>query len=126
MFFFAYYTVHLFFFAGWSHRPASQDVKEKRKLVVLLFALRGSGAEGARPAPASSATTASSVVVPAPSVAASAPACPDAMVLVPAGTFFMGSDDWSYGLRFPTFELRDAMLAEFGEELGFFDLQGHN
>jgi hypothetical protein len=44
----------------------------------------------------------------------------------PAIAFFMGNDDWHYGLRFPTFEERDKMLAEFGEELGFFPLQGHN
>lgn len=45
----------------------------------------------------------------------------------PALIYFMGNDDWSYGLRFSTFEERDAMLSEFGEELGFCgDLQGHN
>lgn len=45
----------------------------------------------------------------------------------PAIIFFMGNDDWHFGLRFATFEERDKMLAEFGEELGFMeDLQGHN
>lgn len=44
----------------------------------------------------------------------------------PAIIYFMGNDDWSYGLRFATFEERDRMLAEFGEELGFFPLHGHN
>jgi hypothetical protein len=45
----------------------------------------------------------------------------------PAMLYFMGNDDWSYGLRFETFEERDRMLNEFGEELGFMrDLQGHN
>jgi hypothetical protein len=46
----------------------------------------------------------------------------------PAQAFFLGNDDWHYGMRFATFEERDRSLAEFGEELGFLrdQLLGHN
>lgn len=44
----------------------------------------------------------------------------------PAIVFFRGSDDFSCGLRFPTFEERDCSIEQFGEELGFLPLQTQN
>lgn len=46
----------------------------------------------------------------------------------PAIVFFMGNDNWSYGMRFATFEERDEMLATFGADLALLseDLLGHN
>jgi len=42
--------------------------------------------------------------------------------------FFLGNDDWHYGMRFETRALRDGMLKTFGEDLGFLEeeLIGHN
>ena len=72
----------------------------------VALAWRRSGEGPASVAPSMSASSAPSVVVPAPTVASSAPACPDDMVLVPAGTFFMGSDDANFPRWSPAHKVR--------------------